>query len=151
MASTTAHQTLRESFPLRKLLWIGPLTIVVAALANLLVRAIAVAFFGIPDGFMYLQAPSVVISTIIGVLLALLAFVLVVRFARHPVQFYRILVLVALIISFVNPIMALTGLFPIVGMTVPIFWTMIVMHCVAAVIAAGLLTTLAVEREERGV
>jgi hypothetical protein len=151
MVSTSTRLTSQERFSMRKLLWVGPLTIIVAAIANLLVRAIAVAFFGVPDGFTYFQAPSVVTSTVIGILLALLAFFLVGRFARHPVQFYRILALVALILSFGSPIMALTGLFPIAGMSAPIFWTMIAMHCVAAVVAVGLLTTLGVERKERGI
>jgi hypothetical protein len=151
MSSTSTYPTLQERFPTRKLLWVGLLTIIVAAIANLLVRTVAVAFFGVPDGFMYFQAPSVIGSTVFYLLLALLAFFLVGRFARHPVRFYRILALVALVISFVNPIMALTGLFPIAGMSVPIFWTMIVMHCVAAIVAVSLLTTLAVERKERDV
>jgi hypothetical protein len=151
MASTSTHPASQERFALRKLLWVGPLTIIVAAIANVLVGTIAVAFFAVPDDFTNLQAPSVIISTTVFLLLALLAFVLVGRFARRPVQFYRILALVALVISFANPIMALTGLFPIPGMNTPIFWTMIVMHCVAAIIAVSLLTTLAVERKERGV
>jgi hypothetical protein len=151
MTSTSTHPTLQEGFSMRKLLWVGPLTIIAAVIANLLVRAIAVAFFGVPDGFMYFQAPNILGSTVVYLLLALLAFFLVGRFARHPVRFYRILALVALIISFVNPIMALTGQFPIAGMSVPIFWAMIAMHCVAAIVAVGLLTTLAVERRERGV
>jgi hypothetical protein len=151
MTSASAHPALQEGFAMRKLLWVGPLTIIVAALATLLVRAIAVAFFGVSDGFTYFQAPNIIGSTVFYLLLALLAFFLVGRFARHPIRFYRILALVALVISFVNPIMALTGLFPIAGMSVPIFWTMIVMHCVAAIVAVGLLTTLAVERKERGV
>jgi len=111
----------------------------------LLVRTLAVAFFGIPNGFAYLQAPFVISSTVIFLLLALLAFVLVSRFARHPVRFYRVLALVALVISFLNPIMALAGLFPAPGMNLHIFWTMIVMHCVAAIITVSLLTMLAVE------
>jgi hypothetical protein len=41
------------------------------------------------------------------------------------------------------PIMALTGLFPVPGMNLHIFWTMIVMHIVSAIIAASLFTTLA--------
>ena len=145
MESTTFRPTPREGFALRKLVWIGPLTIVVAALVNLVIRTIAVAFFGVPDGFTYLQAPFVIGSTLIFLLLALVAFVLVGRFARRPVRFYRLLALVALFVSFLNPIMALAGLFPAPGMNLHIFWTMIVMHTLTAMIAVSLLTTLAVE------
>jgi Family of unknown function (DUF6069) len=145
MASTPTRPTSQEGFALRKLLWVGPLTIIVAALVNLVIRTIAVAFFGVPNGFTYLQAPFVIGSTFVFLLAALLAFVLVGRFARRPVRFYRILALVALFVSFLNPVMALTGLFPAPGMNLHIFWTMIVMHTVTALLTVGLLTTLAVE------
>jgi Family of unknown function (DUF6069) len=144
MASIT-HTTPRERFATRKLLWVGPLAIVVVAIANLIIRTIAVAFFGVPDGFLYLQAPFVIGSTVIFLLLALLASVLVNRFARRPIRFYRVLALVALFVSFLNPVMAFADLFPVPGMNVHIFWTMIVMHIVSAIIAVGLLTTLASE------
>lgn len=141
MASTISHEHVAP----RKLLWVGPLAIVIAAITNMIVRTIAVAFFGIPATFQYLQAPFIISSTIIFLLLALLAFVLVNRFARHPIQFYRILALVALLVSFLSPIMALVDLFPAPGMNLHIFWTMIVMHIVSAAIVVGLFTTLTYE------
>jgi len=145
MASNTIGSTSRKGFAPRKLVWVGPLTIVVATLVNLVIRSIAVAFFGVPDGFTYLQAPFVIGSTVIFLVLALVAFILVGRFARRPVRFYRMLAVVALLVSFLNPIMALAGLFPAPGMDLSIFWTMIVMHTVTALITVSLLTTLAVE------
>jgi hypothetical protein len=93
-----------------------------------------------------LQAPFVVGSTVVFLLLALVAFILVGRFVRRPVRFYRILALVALLVSFLDPVMALAGLLPVSGMNLHIFWTMIVMHCVTTIIAVSLLTTLAVEQ-----
>ena len=144
MASTTTRPTPRPGLAPRKLAWVGPLTVVAAALVNLVIRSIAVAFFGVPDGFMYLQAPFVIGSTLIFLLFAFLAFVLVGRFSRRPVRFYRVLALVALFVSFLNPIMALAGLFPAPGMNLHIFWTMIVMHIVTALITVSLLTKLAV-------
>src|SRR5260221_9059636 len=83
MASTPLRPVSRQRFALRKLVWVGPLTIVVAALVNVVIRSVAVAFFGVPAGFTYLQAPVVIGSTIVFLLLALLAFVLVGRFARR--------------------------------------------------------------------
>lgn len=145
MASTTTRPTYREGFALRKLVWVGPLTVVVAALVNLVIRSIAVAFFGVSDGFTYLQAPFVIGSTVVFLGLALVAIILVSRFARRPVRFYRVLALVALFVSFLNPAMALAGLFPAPGMNLHIFWTMIVMHTVTALITVSLLTKLAVE------
>ena len=138
MASTL----LREQVALRKLIWVGPLTIVSTVIVNLIIRSIAVSSFGVPETFQYVQAPYVIGSTIIFVLGALIVFVLVNRFARRPIQFYRILAFVVLCISFLSPVMALVGLFPAPGMTLSIFWTMIVMHTVSAIIVVGLFTTL---------
>jgi hypothetical protein len=145
MASTTTRPIPRPRLAPRKLAWVGPLTVVVAALVNLVIRSIAVAFFGVPDGFRYLQASFIIGSTLIFLLFAILAFVLVGRFSRRPVRFYRVLALVALFVSFLTPIMALAGLFPAPGMNLHIFWTMIVMHIVTALITVSLLTKLAVE------
>lgn len=146
MASITHRSTAQDRFALRKLLWVGPLTIVVAAIVNMALRAIAVNFFGVSDGFLYFQPSYVIGGTVIYLLLALLAFVLVGRLARHPVSVYRIVALVALCVSFLTPVMALTGLFPAAGMNLHIFWTMLAMHVVSALITVALLTTLAAER-----
>src|SRR6266581_1103030 len=59
MASSTTRPTSQEGFAMRKLVWVGPLTIIVAVLINLVIRTLAVAFFGVSDGFTYLQAPFV--------------------------------------------------------------------------------------------
>ena len=146
MASTTQRSTAQQGFAPRKLLWVGPLTIVVAAAVNMALRTIAVSFFSVSDGFMYFQPSYVIGGTVIYLLLALLAFILVGRRARHPAQVYRIVALVALCVSFLTPVMALTGLFPAAGMNLHIFWTMLAMHIISALITVGLLTTLAVER-----
>ncbi len=145
MASTTTRPISRLGIAIRKLVWVGPLTIIVAASVNLVIRTIAVAFFGVPAEFTYLQVPFVIGSTVVFLLLALVAFILVGRFARRPVRFYRVLVVVALFVSFLNPVMALAGLFPAPGMNLHIFWTMIVMHTVTALITVSLLTRLAIE------
>ena len=145
MASTL----LREQVAQRKLIWVGPLTLVSTLIVNLILRAIAVSIFGVPETFQYVEAPYVIGSTIVFVLVALLVFVLVNRFARRPIQFYRILAFVVLCISFLSPVMALVGLFPAPGMTLSIFWTMIVMHTVSAIIVVGLLTTLTREQAEQ--
>lgn len=133
---------LREHVALRRLIWVGPLTIVSTVIANLIIRTIAISLFGVPETFQYLQAAYVIGSSIVFLLLALLAFVLVCRFAQRPIRFYRLLAFVALCISFLSPVMALIGLFPAPGMTLGIFWTMIATHLVSAIIVIGLLTTL---------
>ena len=145
MASTQ----LRDRISLRKLVWVGPVTIVSTVIVNLIVRSIAVSIFGVPETFHSLQAPSVIGSTIVFVLMALLAFVLVNRFTRRPIHTYRVLAFVVLCISFLGPVMALVGLFPAAGMNLTIFWSMIVMHIVSAIIVVSLLTTLTREQAEQ--
>jgi hypothetical protein len=147
MQSMSLQAAPHEQVILRKLVWVGPLTIVMVALANLVIRALAVAFFGVPAGFGYLQAPVVITGTLVYLLLALLAFVLVGRFARRPILFYRILAAIALVLSFATPILALSGALAAPGMDLHIFWTMIVMHVTSAVITVSLLTTLTPGRE----
>ena len=146
MISTSTRSTPQERVATRKLVWVGPLTIVIAALVNLVVRLLAVSFFGVASSFLYLQTPVVISTTVVFLMLALLAFVLVGRISRHPVRIFRIVAAVALLVSFLNPLLLLAGWWlPAVGMNLHIFWTMIVMHSVSALIAVSLLTTLAVE------
>ncbi len=142
MTSTLLH----EHVALRRLIWVGPLTLVATVIANLIIRTLAISLFGVPETFQYLQPAYIIGSSIFFVLLALLAFVLVSRFAQRPIRFYRILACVALCISFLSPVTALVGLFPAPGMTLAIFWTMIAMHLVSATIVIGLLTTLTREQ-----
>ena len=139
MASTLLHKRIAP----RKLMWVGPLTILATAIANLIIRAIAVTFLGISGSFQDLQTPIVIGSTIVYVMLALLAFLLVSRFARRPIRFYRVLALISLCVSFLSPIMALAGLLPAPGMNLSIFWVMLAMHSLSAIIVVALLTTLA--------
>jgi hypothetical protein len=147
MVSTSTRLTPREGVAVNKLLWVGSLTIVVGTLVNLVVRTLAVSFFGVASSFVYLQPPVVIGTTVVFLLLALLAFVLVGHASRHPVRIFRIVAGVALLISFLNPLLLLAGWWlPAAGMNLSIFWTMIVMHIVSALIAVSLLTTLAVER-----
>ena len=139
MVSTSTRLTPRERVATRKLMWVGPLTIVVVVLLNLVVRTLAINFFGVAASFLYLQIPVVIGSTVSFLLLALLAFVLVGRFSRQPVPNFWIVAGAAFLL--------LAGWWlPVVGMNLHIFWTMIVMHMVSALIAVSMLTTLAVER-----
>ncbi|HLX57395.1 MAG TPA: DUF6069 family protein [Ktedonobacteraceae bacterium] len=145
MVST--HSTPQERVAMCKLVWVGPLTIVLAVVVNLVVRSFAVSFFGVSASFPYLQAPVISITTVVFLALALLVFVLLGRMSSHPFRSFRIVGGIALVVSFLNPLLQLAGHWlPATGMNLPIFWTMIVMHCVSAIITISLLTTLAVER-----
>ena len=143
MTSIPTHSPSKPQVAFGKLLWVGPLAIGVTVLADLLVRTVATAFFGVPERFVYLQAPFLIGSIAFFGVLATLVFALVARFAHRPVRLYRLLASIALLASLLLPIMALSGQFPAPGMNLHIFWTMVVMHCVAALIMVSLLTRLA--------
>jgi len=151
MVSTSTRSTPQERVATRKLVWAGPLTIVLVVLVNLVVRSFAVSFFGVSSSFPYLQAPVIIITTVVFLVLAILVFVLIGRVSSHPVRSFRIVGGFALVVSFLNPLLQLAGHWlPATGMNLSIFWTMIVMHVVSAFIAVSLLTTLAVERVRAG-
>jgi len=147
MVSTSTCSPPRERVAIRKFLWVGPLTIILAVMVNLAVRAFAVSFFGVSSSFPYLQVPVIGITTVVFLVLALLVFVLIGRVSSHPARSFWIVGSIALVASFLNPLLQLAGHWlPATGMNLPIFWTMIVMHCVSALITISGLSTLAVER-----
>lgn len=147
MISTSTRSTSQEKVAIRKLVWVGPLTIALAVALNLVVRSLAVSFFGVSASFPYIQVPVIIITTVIFLVLALLVFVLVGRVSNRPARNFRIIGGIALVASFLNPSLQLAGHWlPATGMNLPIFWTMIVMHVVSALITISLLSTLAVEQ-----
>jgi hypothetical protein len=80
------------------------LAAVAAVLANVLLRAIAIALFDIPDAFEHLALRAVIVSTLVGVVAAALVFAIVRRFARDPVRTFTIVAVVALILSLAAPL-----------------------------------------------
>ena len=120
-----------------RLLWVGLLAAMVAAAANSLVRAISVILFDIPPDFQPLTLGPVVISSVVGALGATVAFGIVVRFARRPIRLFRTVAVVVLLLSFLNPILALPEA------SLQTILTLEFMHVVVAAVSVGLLTTLA--------
>jgi Family of unknown function (DUF6069) len=75
-----------------------------AVVVNVLVRALAVALFDIPDAFEHLALRAVIVSTLAGVIAAALVFAVVARFARNPVRTFTIVAVVALVLSLAAPL-----------------------------------------------
>ena len=70
-------------------------------------------------------------------------FALIIKFARQPVRTFRIVAVVALLLSLTNPIMAASGMMPIgVTISTATMLSMMVMHIVAGVITIYLLPRL---------
>lgn len=140
----TTTDTRTERVSLRRLLWVGPLAIIVALIANYLVRAIALAVLDIPAEFMQLQTPAFALFTIVGLLGAIAAFAVIGRLSRRPVRVFILVAAVVLFISFLPDIALLATAAP--GATLAGILVLMLMHIVAAVIVVGLLVRLAVER-----
>ena len=135
--ATTMHY--KQQLSWGALLWIGLLTILACICANSIVRFIAVTFLGVSTAFQPLQLPTIIVSTVVYLLLAIAALLLVSRMSARPVRAFRIVATLCLLVSLLFPLMALTGIFPTSGMTVVVFWSMIAMHIVSAAIAIALL------------
>lgn len=118
------------------------LAAVAAAAANLLVRALAVGAFDIPQPeFEPLQIRPVLLSTIGSVIAAGLVFALVARLARDAVRTFYLVAGVALIASLYAPLsLGLADPPENPGTNAESVGTLIAMHVVSAAIVVAALT-----------
>jgi hypothetical protein len=114
---------------------------VAATAANLVLRAIAVALFDIPQPeFEPLNVRPVIVSSVGGVAAAGVAFAIVARLAREPVRPYLILAAVALVASLWAPLaLGLADPPENPGTDAESVGTLIAMHVVAAAISVATL------------
>jgi hypothetical protein len=145
VATTTSD---KQQLSWGALLWIGPLTILACICANSIVRFIAVMFLGVSAAFQPLQLPTIIVSTVVYLLLAIGALLLVSRMSARPVRAFRVLATVCLLVSLLFPLMAMTGIVPTPDMTVTIFWSMVAMHIISAIITIALLPHVMAVRAE---
>jgi hypothetical protein len=89
---------------LRDLLARTAIAAVAAVVVNVLVRALAVALFDIPDSFEHIELRAVVTSTLIGVLAAALVYAIVARVADDPKRTFTIVAVIALVLSLAAPL-----------------------------------------------
>lgn len=120
---------------------VGVVAVAVAGVTNVLIRTVAVSVFGIGEGFLPLGVGPTVLFTVWGMLGAVVAFGLILRFARRPVRLFRRVALVVLLISLVPDVLMLfSGSMP--GATVAGVVTLMVEHVASWAVAVGVLTTL---------
>jgi hypothetical protein len=141
---STSSQALErpERVALGRLLWVGPLAIVAAVAANLLIRLVAVALFDISPEFMPLQWGPPIFFTTIGVIGAIVVFAIVARFSKRPVRLFRTIALVVLVLSFIPDVLLLTSN-SMPGTSPAAVLALMAMHVVTWAISVGLLTRLA--------
>jgi hypothetical protein len=122
-----------------KLLWVGPLAIVVSIIVNVIIRFIAVALLNPPPEFTPLSVTMPIVFTLIGGVLAVIAFAIVAKLAKNPIRTYRIVATVALIVSFIPDIGILASA-PFPGTNVGTVGALMVMHVATGVIMVYGLT-----------
>ena len=128
------------SIQLKKLWWVGPLTVLAAIIGVLIVRVIAMAILTPPfaPGLEMIALP--IVLTLVLCTAAVLVFALVGRFAKNPVRTYIIISSIFLVISFLPDILAVSAPFPGAGW--PYSITLMIMHVVAGFITVYMLIKL---------
>lgn len=144
MSSISSSSEQTTSIDHGRIWWVGLLAVVVAVVANLIVRAIVFAIWDLPAEFPPLQVGAIAFLTAVGLIAATAVFAVVARVASRPIRTYRIIGVVAFIVSILpnlglaaNPSAA-----PFPGGSSLTFLVLVIFHVVAAAIAIGLLTTL---------
>jgi Family of unknown function (DUF6069) len=142
MEAVQSSQVQGERVALGRLLWVGPLAAVLAAVANTVVYFVAYGLGAMPrdvvvEGSGPVTLGPVVFASVVGAVAAVVVLAVVALLARRrPIWVFRIVAAVALVLSFYTP-------FTIPGAPVAMVTTLLLMHVVAAVVVVGVLTTLA--------
>ena len=134
----------QEGVDAARLRWVGPLTIAVAVIGNLIVRTLGVNLFAIPDTFLALNVPPTILFTLVGVLGAIGVFAWLGRRSPRPISRFTRVAAVVLVVSLVPDLGLLAA--PMPGSSLAAVGVLMVEHIVAAAASVGLLTTLARSR-----
>jgi hypothetical protein len=103
LAATTFEETpaeRRDGVSFTRLLWVAPLTVVVALLVNLVIKTVLQALNPSLAEMGQLGRPMIIL-TVEGAILAVLVFTLMVWLVPHPIRWFRIVGVIALLISLI--------------------------------------------------
>jgi hypothetical protein len=100
MASYDMAAERRDGVSWSRLLWVGPLTVVVALLVNLAIKTLLQALNPALAEMGQLGRPMIIL-TLEGAILAVLAFAVMVWLVPHPIRWFRLVGVVALLISLI--------------------------------------------------
>ena len=129
--------------PIRRLWWVVLLTIATASVANIAVHFVATTLFEGPRQFAVLAPASIIASTTAFLLIAAVVYLAIGRISAHPVQLFRTLGYIVMVLSFLMPVAAGTTM-P-AGPDAVTVAVLIVMHLIAGLITIRLFTTLGAE------
>ena len=127
---------------LKKLWWVGPLTVLSAVIGVLIVRAIAMSILPPPyaPGLAMVMVP--IVLTVVFCTGGVIVFALVGRFAKNPVRTFIIISIVFLFISFLPDLAVPTMGASMPGATWGYAITLMIMHIVAGFITVFMLIKL---------
>jgi hypothetical protein len=103
MTATTADDTpaeRRDGVSWRRLLWVAPLTVVVALVVNLLIKTVLQALNPALAEMGQLGRPLIIL-TLEGAILAVLVFAVMVWLVPHPIRWFRLVGVIALLLSLI--------------------------------------------------
>jgi hypothetical protein len=130
-----------ERVALRRLVWVGPLAVAAATLADEAARRLLVAVVpGITPGFVALEAGAVALMTVLFTTAAVAVFAAVAKLSIQPIRTYQIVAAVALVLSLFPDLMLLNEPSATVGGVV----SLMVLHAVAAAAVVWPLCSLTV-------
>lgn len=134
-----------SSIQLKKLFWVGPLTVLASIIGVLIVRVIAVAILPppFPPGLGWVMP---IVLTLVLCTGAVLVFAAVARFAKNPIRTYFVISSVFLVVSFLPDVGFATAPFPGAGW--PNAIALMAMHVVAGVITVFMLVKLTAAKTE---
>jgi hypothetical protein len=90
----------RDGVSPTRLLWVGPLTVIVAFIVNQIIKTIAIALNpSLAD--MGQLGRSLIVLTLEGAILAVIVFALMVWLVPHPIRWFRIVAVIAWLISLI--------------------------------------------------
>jgi hypothetical protein len=138
-----------SSIQLKKLWWVGPLTVFSAVIGVLIVRAIAMAILPPPYGPGLEMIMIPIVLTVVFCTGGVIVFALVGRYAMNPVRTFIIISIVFLFISFIPDLLvpSMGGSMP--GATWGYAITLMIMHVVAGFITVFMLIKLTATKVEQ--
>jgi uncharacterized membrane protein YozB (DUF420 family) len=98
----------------------------------------------LPSNFPPLQFGPIAIFTAIGVALGVIVFAIISRAARQPARTFRIVALIALLVSLVPNILLMINptAAPVPGGSTPAFGMLMIFHVIAALVSVPVLMSL---------
>ena len=131
---------------LRKLWWVGPLTVLASIVGVLIVRVIAVAILNPDPTPLALGWVMPILFTAVLCSGAVLVFALVARFAKAPIRTYQTIAFVVLLLSLLPDIGFAQA--PMPGANWPNAIALMIMHVVAWAITVFMLSKLSVVKSK---